>query len=79
MRPQTFKSFYDAIGTPAKRSEFKRLFLKQTERSASSFDNYKKVGILKEIPYMYANKIKELANILFPDISHLLNESEVIN
>ena len=79
MQTETFRTFYNAIEKPEEKKLFKKMFLNETKLSDSSFENYKKISILKEIRFMYSEKIIELANKLFPKLVHLLIENQAIN
>lgn len=74
MKTKTFRNFYSALDTIEDKRLFRFTFLTETKISSSSFDNYKKVDLLKSIPYLYAQKIIDIANRLFPVHTHLLNE-----
>jgi len=72
MKTENFRNFYESLETIKNKRIFRSAFLIETKISSSSFDNYKKVDFIKKIPYLYAQKMIEIANKLFPELAHLL-------
>ena len=77
MQTSTFRTFYEALPDDQARSDFRNKFLSRTRLSYPTFDNYKKVDLLKKIPFLYAEKIREIAKEEFPDLALMLEEKQV--
>jgi len=73
MKPEKFRSFYESLQTIENKRNFRTAFLTEAQICSSTFNNYKKINFIKIIPHLYALKLIEIANKLFPEHSHLLN------
>ena len=67
MDPKLFKQFYEAIPSKSEKNKFREFFLAETKLSYPTFHAYKGNN-KKVIPFMAAEKIKELALILQPTL-----------
>jgi len=75
MKTSHFKKFYKALPSYDDKKKFKDRFIDETKVSYPTFYNYQS-EVTPVIPYLYAEKIRQLAKELYPELAYLLDGYE---